>query len=46
MREYLKPEMNIKSFIQKSGIAADFIEDGFYDEEAELSTPNAWWPEG
>ena len=46
MKEYLKPEMRMISFVQKSGIAADIIEDGLYDDELELSSPIEWWPEG
>ena len=45
MKEYLKPEISINSFVQKSGIAADIIDDGLYNEEIELSSPIPWWPE-
>lgn len=45
MKEYLKPEMRMISFVQKSGIAADIIDDGLYNEEIELSSPIPWWSE-
>lgn len=46
MKEYLKPEISINSFVQMSGIAADdTVEEGIYEGELELSTPIPWWPE-
>ena len=44
MKEYIKPEMKVKSLIQQSNVAAE-VDDGLYEEEYEMSTPSLWWPE-
>ena len=44
MKEYIKPELNIKSHVQNIIVAAESLPDGEYGNEAEHSVPNSWWP--
>ncbi len=43
MKEYIKPELSIKSLIQDTDLAAS-IEDGLYGDEAGASAA-PWWPD-
>ena len=44
MKEYLKPELNIKSLVQSGTVAAEELPDGEYGGEITYSVPNSWWP--
>ena len=44
MKEYLKPEMSIKTLVQNTDIAAVTFDNSVYEEEAHASAHD-WWPD-
>ncbi len=42
MKQYIKPELLIKSLIQSNELATE-KEDGLYGKEAVVSAPQSWW---
>ena len=44
MKEYIKPEMDIKSLVQAVAVANDDLADGEYGGQIVFSTPQTWWP--
>lgn len=44
MKEYIKPELNVKSLVQNITVAAEELPDGEYGNELLQSVPNSWWP--
>lgn len=44
MKEYIKPELEIKSLIQTTTVANEELPDGEYGGQLVFSTPNSWWP--
>jgi hypothetical protein len=43
MKEYIKPELTVKSLVQNTDLAVD-LADGVYKDEADASAA-PWWPD-
>lgn len=43
MKEYIKPELIVKSLVQDTTLAVD-LADGLYKDEADASAA-PWWPD-
>lgn len=43
MKQYVTPEMEIKSLVQDVTVASDDMADGEYGGQIVFSTPNTWW---
>ena len=44
MKEYIKPEFEVKSIVQDVNVANESLPDGEYGGQIIFSTPNSWWP--
>lgn len=44
MKEYIKPDFEVKVLIQESYLANESLPDGEYGGQIVFSTPSSWWP--
>ena len=46
MKEYIKPQINVKSLLQNADIANQWVEEGENGGKVVgVSAPNLWWPD-